>query len=40
MKQYQRMFEFENVKLSFTDGSLAAIAREAMDAKWEHAACA
>ena len=30
VKQYQRMFEFENVKLRFSDGSLAAIAREAM----------
>jgi len=27
------MFEFENVKLRFSDGSLAAIAREAMARK-------
>ncbi|HYL92435.1 MAG TPA: ATP-dependent Clp protease ATP-binding subunit ClpX [Alphaproteobacteria bacterium] len=33
IKQYQRMFEFENVKLRFSDGALAAIAREAMHRK-------
>jgi len=33
IKQYQRMFEFENVKLKFSDGSLAAVAREAMQRK-------
>src|SRR5499433_2998047 len=33
IKQYQRMFEFENVKLRFTDGGLQAIAREAMHRK-------
>ncbi|HEY5029095.1 MAG TPA: ATP-dependent Clp protease ATP-binding subunit ClpX, partial [Candidatus Angelobacter sp.] len=33
VKQYQRMFEFENVKLRFSEGSLAAIAREAMQRK-------
>ncbi|MGB8128387.1 MAG: ATP-dependent Clp protease ATP-binding subunit ClpX, partial [Candidatus Angelobacter sp.] len=33
VKQYQRMFEFENVKLRFSEGSLAAIAREAMARK-------
>src|SRR5579859_2109446 len=33
IKQYQRMFEFENVKLKFSDGALAAIAREAMQRK-------
>jgi ATP-dependent Clp protease ATP-binding subunit ClpX len=27
------MFEFENVKLKFSDGALAAIAREAMQRK-------
>jgi ATP-dependent Clp protease ATP-binding subunit ClpX len=32
-RQYQRMFEFENVKLRFSDGSLAAIAREALHRK-------
>src|SRR6267154_514051 len=30
IKQYQRMFEFENVKLKFSEGALQAIAREAM----------
>jgi ATP-dependent Clp protease ATP-binding subunit ClpX len=33
IRQYQRMFEFENVKLKFSDGSLQAIAREAMHRK-------
>ena len=33
VKQYQRMFEFENVKLRFSEGSLHAIAREAMHRK-------
>jgi ATP-dependent Clp protease ATP-binding subunit ClpX len=32
-KQYQRLFEFENVKLTFTAESLRAIAREAMARK-------
>jgi ATP-dependent Clp protease ATP-binding subunit ClpX len=30
VKQYQRLFEFENVKLKFTDDAVRAIAREAM----------
>ncbi len=30
VKQYQRLFEFENVKLKFTDDALRAISREAM----------
>ena len=33
VKQYQRLFEFENVKLKFNDDSLRAIAREAMSRK-------
>ncbi|MBE9537363.1 MAG: ATP-dependent Clp protease ATP-binding subunit ClpX [Proteobacteria bacterium] len=32
-KQYARLFEFEDVILKFTDGALAAIAREAMKRK-------
>ena len=32
-KQYQRLFEFENVKLKFTEDSLSAIAREALSRK-------
>ncbi|MGH9522048.1 MAG: ATP-dependent Clp protease ATP-binding subunit ClpX [Terriglobales bacterium] len=32
-KQYQRLFEFENVRLKFTDDALHAIAREAMERK-------
>ena len=33
VKQYQLLFEMENVKLSFTEDSLVAIARKAMDRK-------
>jgi ATP-dependent Clp protease ATP-binding subunit ClpX len=33
VKQYQRLFEFENVKLRFTEDALRAIAREAMHRK-------
>jgi len=33
VKQYQKLFEFENVKLKFTDGALQAISREAMARK-------
>jgi ATP-dependent Clp protease ATP-binding subunit ClpX len=33
VKQYQRLFEFENVRLRFTDDSLRGIAREAMNRK-------
>jgi ATP-dependent Clp protease ATP-binding subunit ClpX len=33
VKQYQRMFEFENVKLRFSDEALTAIAREALNRK-------
>jgi ATP-dependent Clp protease ATP-binding subunit ClpX len=33
VKQYQRLFEFENVKLKFTEESLRAISREAMQRK-------
>lgn len=33
VKQYKRFFEFENVKLKFTDSSLTAIAREAIKRK-------
>src|ERR1051326_237703 len=32
-KQYQRLFEFENVRLKFSDDALRAIAREAMNRK-------
>lgn len=31
IKQYQRLFQFENVKLEFTDDALLAIARQAID---------
>ncbi|AJC11763.1 ATPase AAA [Berryella intestinalis] len=31
VKQYQRMFEFEDSRLEFTDGALRAIAREAVE---------
>ncbi|MBI5286282.1 MAG: ATP-dependent Clp protease ATP-binding subunit ClpX [Deltaproteobacteria bacterium] len=30
VKQYQKLFEFENVKLKFTGGSLVTVAREAL----------
>ncbi|MBI3753546.1 MAG: ATP-dependent Clp protease ATP-binding subunit ClpX [Deltaproteobacteria bacterium] len=33
VKQYQKLFEFENVKLKFTDSALVAVAREAMKRK-------
>ncbi len=33
VKQYQRMFELEGVKLTFTPGALRLIAREAMERK-------
>ncbi|MBI4596046.1 MAG: ATP-dependent Clp protease ATP-binding subunit ClpX [Candidatus Tectomicrobia bacterium] len=33
VRQYQKIFEFENVKLKFTDSSLSAISREAMKRK-------
>jgi ATP-dependent Clp protease ATP-binding subunit ClpX len=33
VKQYQRLFEFENVKLRFSDDALIAVAREAMNRK-------
>ena len=33
VKQYQKLFEFENVKLKFTEGALRAVARKAMERK-------
>jgi ATP-dependent Clp protease ATP-binding subunit ClpX len=33
VKQYEKLFEFENVALSFTEGALAAVARKALDQK-------
>jgi len=33
IKQYQRLFEFENVRLKFTDGAVRAIALEALSRK-------
>ncbi len=33
IKQYQRLFEMENVNLRFTDGALIAIAKEALERK-------
>jgi ATP-dependent Clp protease ATP-binding subunit ClpX len=33
VKQYQRLFEFENVRLRFSDDALKAISREAMNRK-------
>ena len=33
MKQYEKLFEFEDVALRFTDGALAAVARKAVKQK-------
>jgi ATP-dependent Clp protease ATP-binding subunit ClpX len=33
IKQYQKLFEFENVKLKFSDDALEAIAEQAMERK-------
>jgi ATP-dependent Clp protease ATP-binding subunit ClpX len=33
LKQYQRKFEFDNVRLKFTDDAIKAVAREAYDRK-------
>ena len=33
VKQYQKLFEFENVKLKFTEGALMSIAKEAVKRK-------
>jgi ATP-dependent Clp protease ATP-binding subunit ClpX len=33
VRQYQRLFEFENVRLRFSDGALKAVAREALARK-------
>ncbi len=33
VRQYQRLFDFENVKLEFTEEALASIARQAIDRK-------
>ena len=33
VKQYQKLFEFEDVRLRFTDGALRAVAKEAMGRK-------
>jgi ATP-dependent Clp protease ATP-binding subunit ClpX len=33
VKQYQKLFEFEDVRLRFTDGALCAVARQAMKRK-------
>jgi len=33
VKQYQKLFEFEEVRLRFTEGALAAMARQALSRK-------
>ena len=33
VKQYKKLFELENVKLTFTEGAIRAIARDAMKKK-------
>jgi len=36
VKQYQKRFDFDNVKLKFTDDALKAVARQAVERKWAH----
>jgi ATP-dependent Clp protease ATP-binding subunit ClpX len=33
IRQYQRLFEYENVKLAFSEGSLLAISEQALERK-------
>ena len=33
MRQYQKLFDFENVKLKFTDDAIVAIAEQALERK-------
>jgi len=40
VRQYQRLFEFENVRLKFSDDALEAIATLAMERKVGPEACA
>jgi ATP-dependent Clp protease ATP-binding subunit ClpX len=40
VKQYQRLFEMEGVKLSVAAEALGAIARKAIDRKTGHTGCA
>ncbi len=39
VKQYKKLFELENVKLTFTEGAVRGIAREAMKKKTAQGAC-
>jgi len=40
VRQYQRLFDFENVKLEFTDEALHAVAQQAIERKAGARACA
>jgi len=40
VKQYQRLFELEDVSLTFTDDALTAIAKRAIERKTVHGVCA
>ena len=41
IKQYQKLFDMENVSLKFTDGAMVAVAKEALKRENRaHAACA
>ena len=40
MKQYQKLFEMDGVKLKFTKGALHAVAKAALERKPARAACA
>ena len=39
VKQYQRLFEMENIELTFADEALGAVACKAIERKTGHAAC-
>ncbi len=40
IQQYQRLFEFENVRLRFSDEALETVADLALRRKWAPAGCA
>jgi ATP-dependent Clp protease ATP-binding subunit ClpX len=39
VKQYQRLFEMENIELTFADEALGAVARKAIERRLARAAC-
>ena len=40
LKQYQRLFEYENVRLHFTQDATAPLPARRWPARWARAACA